>query len=61
MISGTFSSKESALAVREAVISLLTSEAALETVRSFSSGENLPRPRVIDFCQTICDKSVTPK
>ncbi len=63
MTSGAFSSKESALAVREAVISLLTSEAALETVQSFSSGETTPRPRVIgclpDDLRQVCHSEIT--
>lgn len=46
MFSTALSSKESALSVRTAVISLLTSEAALETIHSFGYSET-PRPRVI--------------
>lgn len=62
MTSEALSSKESALAVRAAVISLLTSETAIETARSFG-GDGTPRPQVIgtmpDDLRNVCHSEMT--
>lgn len=46
MVQKVMSSKESAMAVRAAIISILTSEKALQSIHSFSNAET-PRPRRI--------------